>query len=123
MTQPSDVPPMESNPAENMSAPALDWATAEDAYHLVNALLSQVTAANDLIVLLATLLGEASLRRVVETPQWAQYQAGRRHMESLQADLERFAATMQRLAAAQPDRADDGAESKEETGAPPHDAA
>ncbi len=122
MTQPSDVPPMESNPAEKASAPALDWATAEDAYHLVNALLSQVTAANDLIVLLATLLGEASLRRVVETPQWVQYQASRRHMESLQADLDRFAATMQRLAAAQPDRADDDTESREGTGAPPHDA-
>jgi hypothetical protein len=120
VTQPSDVPPTEHKPAETVSSPALDWATAEDAYHLVNALLSQITAANDLIVLLATLLGEASLRRVVETPQWVQYQAGRRHMESLQADLERFAATMQRLAAVQPDRPADRPE--EETGAPPHAA-
>ncbi|WP_157850591.1 hypothetical protein [Chloracidobacterium thermophilum] len=120
MTQPSDVPPMASNPSEGASAPALDWATAEDAYHLVNALLSQVTAANELIVLLATLLGEASLKRVVETHQWVQYQSSRRHMESLQADLERFAATMQRLAAAQPDRPADCPE--EETGAPPDDA-
>lgn len=107
MINPADVPPVENNPAlsEKAADTSLDWATAEDAYHLVNALLAQVTAANDLIVLLATLLGEQPLKRVVETPQWAQYQASRRQMETLQADLERFTATMQRLAAMQPDRA------------------
>ncbi|OYT71594.1 MAG: hypothetical protein CFK52_07575 [Chloracidobacterium sp. CP2_5A] len=103
MTEPTSHAP----PAP--STAALDWATAEDAYHLVNGLVAQVTAANDLIVLMATLLGESRLKSVVETPQWAQYQAVRRQMERLQADLEKFSATMQRLAADRPDvSADEG---------------
>ena len=81
----------------------LNWATAEDAYHLINGLLTQVTAANDLVALMATLLGESHLRHVVETPQWAAYQTARRQMEQLQADLEKFSATLQRLAADRPD--------------------
>jgi hypothetical protein len=101
-TNPS-LPEQKAALSEGAPKRALDWATAEDAYHLVQALLAQVTAANDLIVLLATRLGEQPLKSIVETPQWAQYQASRRQMEALQADLERFVATMQQLAVAQPD--------------------
>lgn len=104
MTQPPSRTPPASSEA------TLDWATAEDAYHLVNGLVAQVTAANDLIALMATLLGEGRLKSLVETPQWAQYQAVRRQMEQLQAVLERFSATMQRLAADRPDVACDEAE-------------
>ncbi|MFQ3581486.1 MAG: hypothetical protein SNJ67_03290 [Chloracidobacterium sp.] len=103
MTDAQNQPSPAASPASEANR-NLDWATAEDAYHLVNGLLAQVTAANDLIVLLATLLGEDRLKPVVETPQWAQYQAGRRQMEQLQATLDKFSATMQRLAANQPDR-------------------
>ncbi|MGQ9896059.1 MAG: hypothetical protein ACUVR8_00650 [Acidobacteriota bacterium] len=119
MTQASGISPMENRPAssEKVSETTIEWATAEDAYHLVHGLLCQVTAANDLIVLLATLLGEQPLKRIVETPQWAQYQASRRHIEALQADLDRFVATMQHMAAAQPDCIANPSEG--ETGAPP----
>ncbi|MCS7080988.1 MAG: hypothetical protein NZ585_13185 [Chloracidobacterium sp.] len=106
MTQPPNPTPLAGPPSTSSEA-ALDWATAEDAYHLINGLVAQVTAANDLIALLATLLGESQLKQVVETPQWAQYQSARRRMERIQADLEKFSATMQRLAADRPDVASD----------------
>jgi hypothetical protein len=56
VTQSTNPSLSEQKAALSEGAPkrALDWATAEDAYHLVQALLAQVTAANDLIVLLAT---------------------------------------------------------------------
>ncbi len=106
MTGSPDMQP--TLPDTSPKGTTLNWATAEDAYHLINGLLAQVTAANELIVLMATLLGESQLERVVETPQWAEYQAVRRRLEQLQTDLEKFSAAMQRLAADQPDIASEG---------------
>jgi hypothetical protein len=84
--------------------PNLDWATAEDAYHIINGLLAHVGAANDLIALFASLLGEAGTKALVETPQWADYMGTRRLMEQLKPELDKFSATMQELAKDRPDR-------------------
>jgi hypothetical protein len=84
--------------------PTLDWATAEDAYHIINGLLAGVGAAGDVIALLASALGESATKGLLDTPQWANYLGSRRLLEQLQPEIEKFSATMQELAKERPDR-------------------
>lgn len=90
--------------------PDLDWATAEDAYHIINILLLHVEASSDLIAAMASVLGESATKGLIETPAWVNYMSTRRSMEHLKVKIEQFSLTMVELAKDRPDRPNENEE-------------
>ncbi|MBX7220677.1 MAG: hypothetical protein K1Y36_12080 [Blastocatellia bacterium] len=84
----------------------LDWATAEDAFHIFNTLLMHVQASSNLIAQMASIIGPVETKNLTETPAWADYLTARRAMEHMKPVLDKFSATMVELAKNQPDRPD-----------------
>lgn len=93
-------------PVPTSSQPSIEWATAEDAYHIINHLLTYVHATSDLIALMATALGEAQVKNLAETHPWVDYLAARRMLEQIQPEIQKFSQTMIELARDRPDRPD-----------------
>ncbi len=97
-------PQSPQTPAPLNNQPDIEWATAEDAYHIINHLLTYVHATSDLIALMATALGEAQVKKLAETHPWADYLAARRMLEQIQPEIQKFSQTMIELAKDRPDR-------------------
>ncbi len=93
--------------SETPRTPALDWATAEDAYHIITTLLQVVRASNDLVAVMASALGEAGTKNVTETAAWADFLGSRKLLEYLNPEIEKFTRTMTELAKDRPDREDE----------------
>jgi hypothetical protein len=76
----------------------LDFATARSTYKIIVALLDQVDASSSLITLLASALGEKATQGVIQTSAWANYLTAKRALETLHPELDRFVATVNKLA-------------------------
>lgn len=82
---------------EQKQTDALDFATAQSTYKIITALVEQVDAASNLIAIMASALGEEATKKITETGAWANFLQGRRTLENLRPELEKFAATVNRL--------------------------
>lgn len=89
---------MSNNELAKDSNSPLDFATAQSTYKIIVALLDQVEASSGLITLLASVLGEKSTQGITQTSAWANYLTAKRALETLHPELDRFVATVNKLA-------------------------
>ena len=68
------------------------------AYRIIQSLLTHATVTQDLVALMAQVLGEETQDALVNTPHWSAYMDSRRAMEQTRADIEKFAEVWTRLA-------------------------
>jgi len=86
---------------ESLSAGApggLAYEQARLAYTIIQALLEHTRVTQDLVALMAQVLGEDTQDALVNTPHWAAYMDSRRTLERTRADVEKFAEVWTRLA-------------------------
>jgi hypothetical protein len=88
---------------EGGAAPAgasggLAYEQARLAYTIIQALLEHTRVTQDLVALMAQVLGEDTQDALVNTPHWAAYMDSRRTLERTRADVEKFAEVWTRLA-------------------------
>jgi hypothetical protein len=76
----------------------LAYEQARLAYTIINALLEHTRVTQDLVALMAQVLGEDTQEALVNTPHWAAYMDSRRVLEHTRADVEKFAQVWTRLA-------------------------
>lgn len=101
----------ESSANESLTTPpTLEWATAQSTYRIIVTLLDHVESSASLIALMASVLGEGPTKGITESSAWASYLTSRRGLETLKPELERYVATINKLAEAQPDPAPTTAE-------------
>ena len=81
----------EVRPKEMLGPEGLTHEQAGLAYRIIESLLQHVSVTQDLIALMAQILGEDVARAVTETPHWAAYLESRRNMERTREDVEKFA--------------------------------
>ena len=89
--------------SEQNSSPApqardLDYAQARLAYSIIETLLEQTRAANDLIALMAQTLDEDTQRALTNTPIWTAYLESRRGMDRARREIEELSEIMKHLA-------------------------
>lgn len=76
----------------------LAYEQARLAYTIIQALLEHTRVTQDLVALMAQVLGEDVQEALVNTPHWAAYMDSRRVLEHTRADVEKFAEVWTRLA-------------------------
>lgn len=76
----------------------LAYEQARLAYTIIQALLEHTRVTQDLVALMAQVIGEETQEALVNTPHWAAYMDSRRALERTRADVERFAEVWTRLA-------------------------
>ncbi len=77
----------------------LDYEQARLAYTIIETLLANISATNDLVALMAQALDEDTKHALTNTPPWTAYLDSRRALHRAQADLEKFTEAMKRLLA------------------------
>src|SRR3954464_6875965 len=90
-----------SNEAESPSSGTsggLAYEQARLAYTIIQALLEHTRVTQDLVALMAQVLGEETQEALVNTPHWAAYMDSRRVLEHTRTDVEKFAQVWTRLA-------------------------
>ena len=76
----------------------LAYEQARLAYSIIQSLLEHTRVTQDLVALMAQVLGEETQEALVNTPHWAAYMDSRRALEQTRADVEKFAEVWTRLA-------------------------
>lgn len=76
----------------------LAYEQARLAYTIIQALLEHTRVTQDLVALMAQVLGEDTQDALVNTPHWAAYLDSRRVLEHTRQDVEKFAEVWTRLA-------------------------
>ena len=76
----------------------LAYEEARLAYTIIQALLRHTQVTQDLVALMAQVLGEETQEALVNTPHWAAYMDSRRVLEQTRGDVEKFAEVWTRLA-------------------------
>ena len=76
----------------------LAYEQARLAYTIIQALLEHTRVTQDLVALMAQVIGEETQDALVNTPHWAAYLDSRRTLERTRADVEKFAEVWTRLA-------------------------
>jgi hypothetical protein len=76
----------------------LAYEQARLAYTIIQALLEHTRVTQDLVALMAQVLGEDTQDALVNTPHWAAYMDSRRTLERTREDVEKFAEVWTRLA-------------------------
>lgn len=77
---------------------SLAYEQARLAYTIIQALLEHTRVTQDLVALMAQVIGEETQEALVNTPHWAAYLDSRRVLEHTRADVEKFAEVWTRLA-------------------------
>lgn len=77
---------------------SLAYEQARLAYTIIQALLEHTRVTQDLVALMAQVLGEETQEALVNTPHWAAYLDSRRVLEHTRQDVEKFAEVWTRLA-------------------------
>jgi hypothetical protein len=77
---------------------SLAYEQARLAYTIIQALLEHTRVTQDLVALMAQVIGEETQEALVNTPHWAAYLDSRRVLEHTRADVEKFAQVWTRLA-------------------------
>jgi hypothetical protein len=88
-----DAPGGEERPPQGLA-----YEQARLAYNIINALLEHTRVTQDLVALMAQVLGEDTQEALVNTPHWAAYMDSRRVLEHTRQDVEKFAQVWTRLA-------------------------
>ena len=83
---------------QTASPHGLAYEQARLAYTIIQALLEHTRVTQDLVALMAQVLGEDTQEALVNTPHWAAYMDSRRVLEHTRADVEKFAQVWTRLA-------------------------
>lgn len=76
----------------------LAYEQARLAYTIIQSLLEHTRVTQDLVALMAQVLGEETQEALVNTPHWAAYMDSRRALERTREDVEKFAEVWTRLA-------------------------
>src|ERR687889_597270 len=76
----------------------LAYEQARLAYTIIQSLLEHTRVTQDLVALMAQVLGEETQEALVNTPHWAAYMDSRRALEQPRAAVEKFAQAWTRLA-------------------------
>lgn len=76
----------------------LAYEQARLAYNIIQALLEHTRVTQDLVALMAQVIGDETQEALVNTPHWAAYMDSRRVLEHTRADVEKFAEVWTRLA-------------------------
>ncbi len=76
----------------------LAYEQARLAYNIIQALLEHTRVTQDLVALMAQVIGEETQEALVNTPHWAAYLDSRRVLEHTRQDVEKFAQVWTRLA-------------------------
>lgn len=76
----------------------LAYEQARLAYTIIQALLEHTRVTQDLVALMAQVIGEETQEALVNTPHWAAYLDSRRVLEHTRQDVEKFAQVWTRLA-------------------------
>jgi hypothetical protein len=79
-------------------AGGLAYEQARLAYMIIQALLEHARVTQDLVALMAQVIGEETQEALVNTPHWSAYMDSRRALERTRADVEKFAEVWTRLA-------------------------
>jgi hypothetical protein len=82
---------------EEEKGAGLAYEQARLAYTIINALLEHTRVTQDLVALMAQVVGEETQEALVNTPHWAAYMDSRRVLERTRQDVEKFAAVWTRL--------------------------
>ena len=83
---------------QTTSPHGLAYEQARLAYTIIQALLEHTRVTQDLVALMAQVIGEETQEALVNTPHWAAYLDSRRVLERTRADVEKFAQVWTRLA-------------------------
>ncbi|HVF68309.1 MAG TPA: hypothetical protein VM914_11625 [Pyrinomonadaceae bacterium] len=86
----------EGKPSSNDGG--LAYEQARLAYNIIQSLLEHTRVTQDLVALMAQVLGEDTQDALVNTPHWAAYMDSRRALERTRQDVEKFAEVWTRLA-------------------------
>jgi hypothetical protein len=86
----------EGKPSSNDGG--LAYEQARLAYNIIQSLLEHTRVTQDLVALMAQVLGEETQDALVNTPHWAAYMDSRRALERTREDVEKFAEVWTRLA-------------------------
>ena len=81
----------------------LDYAQAQLAYSIIQNLLEHTRVVSDLVAMMAQVLDEDTTKALKQTPTWTAYLDSRRSLEKSKADVEKFAAILNELAADETD--------------------
>jgi hypothetical protein len=76
----------------------LAYEQARLAYTIIQALLEHTRVTQDLVALMAQVIGEETQEALVNTPHWAAYLDSRRVLEHTRQDVEKFAQVWTHLA-------------------------
>ena len=76
----------------------LEMDQAALAYRIIEALLEHTRVTQDLVALMASVIGDETQEALVNTPHWAAYMDSRRVLEQTRKDVETFAQVWTRLA-------------------------
>jgi hypothetical protein len=87
-----------SGEAAGARTQSLAYEQARLAYTIIQALLQHAQVTQDLVALMAQVIGEETQEALVNTPHWAAYMDSRRVMERTREDVEKFAEVWTRLA-------------------------
>ena len=88
----------EGKPSPNEASGGLAYEQARLAYTIIQSLLEHTRVTQDLVALMAQVLGEETQEALVNTPHWAAYMDSRRALERTREDVETFAQVWTRLA-------------------------
>lgn len=83
---------------DDARAQGLAYEQARLAYTIIQALLEHTRVTQDLVALMAQVIGDETQEALVNTPHWAAYMDSRRVLERTRADVEKFAEVWTRLA-------------------------
>ena len=76
----------------------LAYEQARLAYNIIQALLEHTRVTQDLVALMAQVIGDETQEALVNTPHWTAYMDSRRVLERTRSDVEKFAEVWTRLA-------------------------
>jgi hypothetical protein len=76
----------------------LAYEQARLAYTIIQALLEHTRVTQDLVALMAQVIGDETQEALVNTPHWTAYMDSRRVLERTREDVEKFAEVWTRLA-------------------------
>src|SRR5215212_4228328 len=83
---------------QTTSPHGLAYEQARLAYTIIQSLLEHTRVTQDLVALMAQVIGEETQEALVNTPHWAAYMDSRRALERTREDVEKFAQVWTRLA-------------------------
>ena len=87
-----------SSTSSSGTSGGLAYEQARLAYTIIQSLLEHTRVTQDLVALMAQVLGEETQDALVNTPHWAAYMDSRRALERTREDVEKFAQVWTRLA-------------------------